>query len=151
MPVGFLLILLANMRRTGSCELIVSDTNFPLPRCHNGDAGVPNHRIDFSLQRLFRRRSNILFLYNMDAKMTVRINQSAVKKQKNMPHVAHMIWLISSMEAVMNLYIINVGNALHYNGFSSLRMPICLLILPFSGFTENNHTLYGFFPLWIRR
>ena len=29
-----------------------------------------------------------------------------------MPHAAHMIWLISSMEAVMNLYIINVGNAL---------------------------------------
>ena len=56
-PVGFLLVLLANMRRTGLCKLIVSDTNLPLPRRHNEDAGVSNHRIDCSLQRLFRRRS----------------------------------------------------------------------------------------------
>ena len=33
-PVGFLLVLLANMWRTGLCELIVSDTNLPLPRRH---------------------------------------------------------------------------------------------------------------------
>ena len=28
-PVGFPLVLLANMRRTGLCKLIVSDTNLP--------------------------------------------------------------------------------------------------------------------------
>ena len=44
-PVGFLLVLLANMRRTGLCKLIVSDTNLPLPRRHNEDAGVSNHRV----------------------------------------------------------------------------------------------------------
>ena len=60
-PVGFLLVLLANMRRTGLCKLIVSDINLPLPRRHNEDAGVSNHRIDCSLQRLFRHRSKILF------------------------------------------------------------------------------------------
>ena len=70
-PVGFLLVLLANMRRTGLCKLIVSDTNLSLPRRHNEDAGVSNHRIDCSLQRLLRRRSKILFFSNMDAKVTV--------------------------------------------------------------------------------
>ena len=30
-----------------------------------------------------------------------------------MPHAAQMVWLISSVEAVMNLYIIIVGTALH--------------------------------------
>ena len=34
----------------------------------------------------------------MDAKMTVWINNNAVKKQKKMPHAAHMKQLISSME-----------------------------------------------------
>ena len=89
--VGFLLVLLANMRRTGLCKLIVSDINLPLPRRHKEDAGVSNHRTDCSLQRLLRRRSNILFFSNMDAKMTVYINNNAVKKQKQMPRVAHMI------------------------------------------------------------
>ena len=70
-PVGFLLVLLANMRRTRLCKLIVSDTNLPLPRRHKEDAGVSNHRIDCSLQRLLGRRSKILFFSNMDAKMTV--------------------------------------------------------------------------------
>ena len=115
-PVGFLLVLLANMRRTGLCKLIVGDTNLPLPRRHNEDAGVSNHRIDCSLQRLFRRRSKILFFSNMDAKRTVWINlpwRNKKKKKKTMPHAAHIIWLISIMEAVMNLYVINVGNALH--------------------------------------
>ena len=60
-PVGFLLVLLANIRRTGLCKLIVSDTNLPLPRRHNEDPGFSNHRIDCSLQRFFRRRSDILF------------------------------------------------------------------------------------------
>ena len=83
-PVGFLLVLLANMRRTGLCKLIVSDTNLPLPRRHNEDAGVSNHRIDCSLQRLFRRRSNKnLFFSNMDAKMTVWINLPWRNKKKH--------------------------------------------------------------------
>ena len=30
-PAGFLLVLLADMHRTGLCKLIVSDTNMPLP------------------------------------------------------------------------------------------------------------------------
>ena len=51
---------------------------------------------------------------------------------------------INSMEAVMNLYTINVGNALHQNGFSSLWMPICLLIPPF---TENSSHIIWFLSI----
>ena len=88
-PIGFPLVLLANMRRTGFCKLIVSDTNLPLPRRHKEDAGVSNHRIDCSLQRLLRRRYCFSPIWMLG--WPFELIKMLWRNKKKMPNAAHMI------------------------------------------------------------